>query len=76
MIKILFTIILVLCATISFASENPPNPPLQSSHTIVSNNQVAEDLLYAAVRGKIGKVEIIKEGRDKKLKALIKEVER
>ncbi|HKZ46983.1 MAG TPA: hypothetical protein VJ202_06350, partial [Thermodesulfobacteriota bacterium] len=29
------------------------------SHTLVSNNQVAEDLIYAAVRGKIDKVEII-----------------
>ncbi len=52
------------------------------SHTIVSNNQVAEDLIYAAVRGKIDKVEIIKEGWDEKdrnlykvkLKALIKPV--
>ena len=52
------------------------------SHTIVSNNQVAEDLIYAAVRGKIDKVEIIKQGWDEKdrsiyrvkLKALIKPV--
>ena len=52
------------------------------SHTLVSNNQVAEDLIYAAVRGKIDKVEIIKEGWDEKdrnlyrvkLKALIKPV--
>ena len=52
------------------------------SHTLVSNNQVAEDLIYAAVRGKIEKVEIIKEGWDEKdrnlyrvkLKALVKPV--
>ncbi|MBI3397866.1 MAG: DUF4384 domain-containing protein [Deltaproteobacteria bacterium] len=52
------------------------------SHTLVSNNQVAEDLIYAAVRGKIEKVEIIKEGWDEKdrnlykvkIKALIKPV--
>ncbi|MBI5894133.1 MAG: DUF4384 domain-containing protein [Deltaproteobacteria bacterium] len=52
------------------------------AHTLVSNNQVAEDLIYAAVRGKIGKVEILKEGWDEKdrhlyrvkLKALIKPV--
>ena len=52
------------------------------SHTLVSNNQVAEDLIYAAVRGKIDKVEVIKEGWDEKdrnlyrvkLKALVKPV--
>ncbi|HLA51565.1 MAG TPA: DUF4384 domain-containing protein, partial [Thermodesulfobacteriota bacterium] len=52
------------------------------AHTLVSNNQVAEDLIYAAVRGKIDKVEIIKQGWDEKdrsiyrvkLKALIKPV--
>ncbi|MBI5874543.1 MAG: DUF4384 domain-containing protein [Deltaproteobacteria bacterium] len=52
------------------------------SHTIVSNNQVAEDLIYAAVRGKVDKVEVIKEGWDEKdrnlykvkIKALIKPV--
>ena len=52
------------------------------SHTLVSNNQIAEDLIYAAVRGKIEKTEIIKEGWDTKdrnlykirLKALIKPV--
>ncbi|MEK6599873.1 MAG: DUF4384 domain-containing protein, partial [Deltaproteobacteria bacterium] len=46
------------------------------------NNQIAEDLIYAAVRGKIDKVEIIKQGWDEKdrsiyrvkLKALIKPV--
>src|SRR3989304_1393300 len=36
------------------------------SHTLVSNNQVAEDLIYAAVRGNIDKVEIIQEGWDEK----------
>ncbi|ACI20577.1 DUF4384 domain-containing protein [Thermodesulfovibrio yellowstonii] len=36
------------------------------SHTIVSNSQLAEDLIYASVRGKINKVEIIKEGWDEK----------
>lgn len=52
------------------------------SHTLVSNNQVAEDLIYAAVRGKIDKVEVIKQGWDEKdrsiyrvkIKALIKPV--
>ncbi|MBI4619856.1 MAG: DUF4384 domain-containing protein [Desulfobacterales bacterium] len=52
------------------------------SHTLVSNSQLAEDLIYAAVRGKIEKVDIIKEGWDEKdrnlyrvkLKALIKPV--
>lgn len=52
------------------------------SHTLVSNNQIAEDLIYAAVKGKIEKTEIIKEGWDTKdrnlyrirLKALIKPV--
>jgi Domain of unknown function (DUF4384) len=50
------------------------------SHTLVSNNQVAEDLVYASVRGVIEKVEIISEGWDEQdrnryrvgLKALIK----
>jgi len=32
------------------------------SHTLVSNSQLAEDLVYAAVRGKVEKVDIIKEG--------------
>lgn len=36
------------------------------SHTLVSNSQLAEDLIYAGVRGKIEKVEIIKEGWDEK----------
>ncbi|MDP2681549.1 MAG: DUF4384 domain-containing protein [Deltaproteobacteria bacterium] len=52
------------------------------SHTLVSNSQLAEDLIYASVRGKIEKTEIIKEGWDEKdrnlykvkLKALIKPV--
>jgi Domain of unknown function (DUF4384) len=36
------------------------------SHTLVSNNQVAEDLVYASVRGKIEKQEIISQGWDEK----------
>ncbi len=52
------------------------------AHTIVSNYQITEDLIYTAVRGKIDKVEIIKEGWDEKdrniykvhLKALIEPV--
>ena len=52
------------------------------SHTLVSNSQLAEDLIYAAVRGKIKKTEIIKEGWDEKdrnlyrikLKALVEPV--
>lgn len=52
------------------------------SHTLVSNSQLAEDLVYAAVRGKTEKIEIIKEGWDErdrnlyrvKFKALIKPV--
>jgi hypothetical protein len=36
------------------------------SHTLVSNFQVADDLIYAAVRGKIEKVEILNEGWDEK----------
>lgn len=36
------------------------------SHTLVSNFQVADDLVYAAVRGKIEKVDIISEGWDEK----------
>jgi hypothetical protein len=138
MTRILFAIILILCAAISLASENPSIPPLPNppsippfskgdtgglwveaageayqseietpkevmerakrnaqnraieqavgvfikSRTLVSNNQIAEDLIYAAVRGKIEKVEIIKEGWDEKdrnlykvkLKALIEPV--
>jgi hypothetical protein len=52
------------------------------SHTLVSNNQLAEDLIYASVRGKIDKMEIISEGWDEKdrnlyrirIKALIKPI--
>ncbi len=52
------------------------------SHTLVSNSQLAEDLMYAAVRGKVEKVDVIKEGWDEKdrnlyrvkLKTLIKPV--
>ena len=52
------------------------------SHTLVSNSQLAEDLVYASVRGKIEKVNVIKEGWDEKdrnlyrvkIKALIKPV--
>lgn len=52
------------------------------SHTLVSNSQLAEDLIYASVRGKIEKVNIVKEGWDEKdrnlyrvkIKALIKPV--
>ncbi|MEK6725247.1 MAG: DUF4384 domain-containing protein [Deltaproteobacteria bacterium] len=52
------------------------------SHTLVSNYQLADDLIYASVRGKIDKIEIIKEGWDEKernlyrvkLKAMIEPV--
>jgi len=52
------------------------------SHTLVSNAQLAEDLVYASVRGKVEKISIIKEGWDEKdrnlyrvkLKALVKPV--
>ena len=52
------------------------------SHTLVSNSQLAEDLVYASVRGKIEKVNVIKEGWDEKdrnlyrvrLKALVEPV--
>lgn len=52
------------------------------AHTLVSNNQIAEDLVYASVRGKIGKTEILQEGWDAKdrnlyrviLKALVEPV--
>ncbi len=52
------------------------------SHTLVSNSQLAEDLIYASVRGRVDKVEVVKEGWDEKvrniyrvhLKALIKPV--
>lgn len=42
------------------------------SHTLVSNSQLAEDLVYASVRGKIQKFEIIKEGWDEKDRNLYK----
>ncbi len=42
------------------------------SHTLVSNSQLAEDLIYAAVRGKIEKTEIIKKGWDDKDRNLYK----
>lgn len=53
-----------------------------NAHTLVSNAQLAEDLVYAAVRGKTVKVEIIEEGWDKsdrklyraRLKALVEPV--
>ena len=52
------------------------------SHTLVSNAQLAEDLVYASVRGKIERSNVIKEGWDAKdrnlyrvkLKALVKPV--
>jgi len=52
------------------------------SHTLVSNSQLAEDLIYASVRGKIRKAEILKEGWDKedrnyyrvKLRALVEPI--
>lgn len=125
----LLALSLVLFAGLSYASENPPIPPLQKggekgiwvetegeaylgeidtpkevkerakrdaeakaidkavgtfirSHTVVSNSQLADDLIYASVRGKIDKVEVVKEGWDEKdkhiyrvnLKALIEPV--
>jgi hypothetical protein len=42
------------------------------SHTLVSNSQVAEDLIYAAVRGKITKEEIIASDWDAKERNLYK----
>jgi len=42
------------------------------SHTLVSNSQLAEDLVYASVRGKIEKVNVIKEGWDEKDRNLYK----
>ncbi|MDD5711447.1 MAG: DUF4384 domain-containing protein [Smithellaceae bacterium] len=52
------------------------------SHTLVSNSQLAEDLIYAAARGKIEKIEVTEEGWDKtdrslyqvKIKALVSPV--
>ncbi|MBI5561732.1 MAG: DUF4384 domain-containing protein [Deltaproteobacteria bacterium] len=34
------------------------------SHTLVSNYQIAEDLTYASVRGRISKTEVVREGWD------------
>jgi hypothetical protein len=42
------------------------------SHTLVSNSQVAEDLIYAAVRGKITKEEVLFSGWDVKERNLYK----
>ena len=42
------------------------------SHTLVSNSQIAEDLIYAAVRGKIAKEEIIISDWDAKDRNLYK----
>jgi hypothetical protein len=42
------------------------------SHTLVSNSQVAEDLIYAAIRGKIKKEEIISADWDEKERNLYK----
>ena len=42
------------------------------SHTLVSNSQVAEDLIYAAVRGKITKEEVLSSGWDEKERNLYK----
>ncbi len=36
------------------------------AHTLVSNNQVADDLVYASVRGKAGQTEVLSEGWDEK----------
>jgi hypothetical protein len=36
------------------------------SHTLVSNNQVADDLVYASVRGKVRETAVISEGWDDK----------
>jgi hypothetical protein len=52
------------------------------SHTLVSNSQLAEDLIYASTRGKVEKVEVLREGWDPRdrniyrmeLKALIRPV--
>jgi len=52
------------------------------SHTLVSNSQLAEDLVYASVRGMAEKTEVISEGWDEKdrnlyrvkLKALVRPV--
>lgn len=36
------------------------------SHTLVSNNQVADDLVYASVRGRVKRTEVLSEGWDEK----------
>ena len=41
-----------------------------NSHTLVSNFQVADDLVYASVRGRIEKVEVLDEGWDEKDRTL------
>lgn len=63
------------------AVENAQGVFIQS-HTLVSNSQLMEDLIYAAVRGQVEKIEILEEGwdiREKnvykvKIKALIRPV--
>ena len=35
------------------------------SHTVVSNGQLAEDLIHARVRGRVEKMEVLSQGRDK-----------
>ena len=40
------------------------------SHTLVSNSQLAEDLIYASVRGQIEKTEILHEGWDTQKRSL------
>ena len=42
------------------------------SHTLVSNSQLVEDLIYAAVRGRIEKIEVLEESWDGKEKNLYK----
>jgi hypothetical protein len=39
------------------------------SHTLVSNNQVADDLMYASVRGRVKQTEVLFEGWDEKNRA-------
>jgi len=40
------------------------------AHTLVSNSQIAEDLIFASVRGKIKDVQVIEKGWDKKQREL------
>lgn len=42
------------------------------SHTLVSNSQICEDLIYTSVRGEIAQVEVIKSGWDDKDRNLYK----